>query len=210
MEIGYCYAYINQNEEALKWYLKAIKMAPESSECHAAFANFLCRNIGDLETAEIHYKKAIELEPENAESLDDYARFLRDYAKDYKESEKYFIRSLDLQSIELEEDNWSTTNAAYAYLLHLMGDDDKARKYIKIQLDLFGHIDHQWVYFYDGLLNKAREETSLLKAVAETTTNFMYQNALKVLELMKQCDVNRIDYYQKFEKLLHDKFHSNK
>ena len=210
MEVGYCYAHINQNDEASKWYLKAIELAPESSKYHAAFAAFSSRNMGDLQTSEIHFKRAIELEPENAESLAEYARFLRDYVIDYKESEKYFIRSLELESIiEFEEDDYSTTNAAYAYLLHLMGDDDKARKYIKLQLDLFGHIENYWISFYDGLLNEEREEISLLKAVDETRTGQSYQYALRELELMKQGDVNRIDYYQKFEKLLHDKFRCN-
>ena len=206
LEIGYCYSFLNQYDEAKKWFLKAIEMAPNYYRCHQEFARFLSMRgtMGDLESAEIHYKKAIELDPENADALRRYAKFLMVHRKDYKESRKYFIRSLELKFFD-----YSTTIASYAYLLHLMGDDENAREYMKIQLDVFGYCDHHWAYFYDGLLNEEREETSLLKAVAATRTSHVYQLILKDLELMKQTDEKRIDYYQRFEKLLHDKFKSN-
>ena len=72
-------------------------------------------------------------------------RFLKDFVKDYKELEKHFIWWMESTDYDY--------NGEYAYLFHLMGDDDTARKYIQIQFDLLKSsldlIEHLETYFDD-------------------------------------------------------------
>ena len=75
-DLGNCYSILNQNDEAEKWYLKAMEMTPDCSICHQEFTDFLCWNMADLETAEIHFKRVIELQSEDNHFWAAYARFL--------------------------------------------------------------------------------------------------------------------------------------
>ena len=133
-------------ENAQKYYLKAIAVDDgKTSRCYECYALFLCENIGDLKNSAIYYMKAMEIEPMNYKIYYGYAMMLRDYVKDYNESEKYYLKALELN------DKGDGINSAYGYLLYLMGDYEKAMKYVVKELGLSHNEGNIWANLYHYL-----------------------------------------------------------
>ena len=102
----------------------------------------------------------------------------------YEEAEKCFLKTLDItDGID------SNINGSYAYLLHLMGDDEKAKKYIQIQIDLNPTNTSPWQWFDYGLINEEEEDESLKKAVDSVNTMASYLVAIDGLERMEEHEI---------------------
>ena len=110
-------------ENEKKYVLNAIKMDENNSDLYLNYGMFLQFDCRDFENARIYCQKAIELDPENGEICHKLARVLIDM-KLYEEAEKYLLKALDIMD---GIDNM--INGSYAYLLHLMGDDESKKIY---------------------------------------------------------------------------------
>ena len=87
----------------------------------------------------------------------------RDFAKDFEKAEIYYLKALEI------DHNTPAINGSYGYLLYLMGDYEKAMKYIEKELKI--NKRNKWAYFYHGLLNKIQgndeiAEKELLRAIS--------------------------------------------
>ena len=106
----------------------------------------------------------------------------------------------------------SATNAAYGYLLYLMGDYEKAKEYMEkqIKLDEETKYENKWTWIYYSILNKKLgndeiAESALLKAVEYTNTAASLKYILKQLVMMKNTNDFNVECCDKFAKLLAEK-----
>ena len=189
-------------ENAQEYLLRAIEIADNYSPVHAEYAAFLRIDIKDFDQAKIYFEKAIELDSNNADAYYEYGRMLRDM-KLYDESEKYYLRTIEIMGNDVEG---SKVYGSYAFLLHLMGDNEKAKKYIEIQMNLDARNQSHWQWFYYGLIVKEKEDESLMKAVDGVRTTIAYDDCLASLKLMDELVTTNNDYYNRFKTMLQDKF----
>ena len=149
-----CYKGMKDYDNAKEYFLKSIELEIDDvskSRAYASFAYFFvyveCK---DVDSARSYFEKAIELDPKNGDAYFQCARMLRSNGAEFwKESEKYYMKAMEI--IDVKE---SKINASYAYLLHTMGNDEKAKKYIEIQLKLDEEYEtySHWTWFYYGLI----------------------------------------------------------
>ena len=177
-----CYRRLNDNINAKENYLKAIEMNENDAKYHSYYGNFVSTDLKDFDTAKSHFDRAIELDPNNWETYADYGRMYRNGTggnKDYKMAEKYYLKSL-----EINQGKDDTTNASFAYMLYLMGDMERAKKYIDIQLEIDERHGNEyiWSWFHNGLIVKEKRDESLLRAVQCVVTNASYRYTIKRLQ----------------------------
>ena len=160
----------------------------------------------EIENARKYFEKAIELEPDEQLHYYEYGKMIRDHVRDYEEAEGYYLKCKELLVGEY-------VDGSYGYLLYLMGRYDKARLHIEIQMEYdYKHKQsNYWGQFYYGVLNEALgnheiAEERLLKAVEFVDTKASCKNAIDTLKVIKRNDMLHIEYYNKFQKLLSDKF----
>ena len=88
---------------------------------------------------------------------------LRNNLRDYEQAEKYYLKCLEIDDIDC-----GTVNGSYGYLLYLMGDIEKAKEKILLQLDKDkrNREENKWPWFYHGLVfdQDDKREVSLMKA----------------------------------------------
>ena len=96
-----------------------------------------------------------------------------------------------------------------------MGEYDKSMEYMKIQFEIEARFEkvNKWSQFYYGLLNNklGNEEiakNALWKSVEYTTNLESYEYVVEALKVMKNNHLEIVDleYFNRFEKLLNDKF----
>ena len=203
MKAASCYQRLQDNDAAKIQFLKAIEMEPDEAKYHAHYADFCATDLNDYDEAKYHFDKAIELDPDNAWTYLDYARMYRNKLKDYKEAEKYYLKSLELDG---GED--CTTNASFAYMLYLMGDMERAKKYIDIQVKMDEEDNNifSWSWFYYGLIYKETAEESFMKSVECIRTKEKYAYCLIRLQELESNDPSNSEYYEQYKQLLAHKF----
>ena len=202
MELGYTYGALIENDKAKEYFQRAIEMEPDSAWFHGEFAYFLSENMADLDAAKVHFEKAIELDDEYASVYFDYARMMRDYVRDYNKAEEYYLKAVEINP------HSHAINGSYGYLLHLMGRKEEAREYMEVQrnLDDKKQNKNNWTWFYYGLVCRATDESigdeSLLKALEDTSSKLECEKVVFRLSRIKSGDIENIDYYEKFEKMV--------
>ena len=202
---GDCYKGMKDYDKAKEYYLKSIELETNNvskSRAYAGFAYFfvyiVCK---DIDAARRYFEKAIELDPKNGDAYFQCARMLRSNGPEFfKEAEKYYLKAMEI--IDVKE---SKINASYAYLLHIMGNDEKARKYIGIQMELDEVYMTHWTWFYYGLIVEEMEDAALLKAV-DLVTRKSFDITLIQLNNMRERATLKIEYYDRFETMLNSKF----
>ena len=199
---AYCHRMLGEINSAYKCYVKALE-ADSNGTNNGLFADFLATDLHNYERAQFHYKRAIKLAPKDAAAFWNYARLWRDCLQNYTIAEKYYLKSLKLDNGEC-----GTTNAGYAYLLHLMGDDEKAKVYMNIQLGVTNAAQSSWTWIYHGIIFTESAEESLTKAVESVRTKSLCKYELSQLEFLKSRAVNASDtlYFEQFGQMLRNKF----
>lgn len=92
MQLGLTYLEHDQKPRAKEKLLKALALAPQSSEVNAAMAYFW-EVTGELDLAKKLYEKSITLALDQGAPLNNYATFLC-RQKDYHGAEKYFLQAV--------------------------------------------------------------------------------------------------------------------
>ena len=113
-----------------------------------------------------------------------------------------------MKSLEIDPKD-SKINCSYGYLLYLMGKYEQAMKYIEIDIKLY--YKSPWKYFYQGLVYKAigdeaMADNALLRAVESIETRTEKDRAKKRLYKNKFVETSNMDYYDRFERLIENKF----
>ena len=97
---------------------------------------------------------------------------------------------------------------SYAFVLHLMGNIEKAREQMKIQIEM-KEPTFYLSWFQHGVIFKEKEEESLNKSVDLVKSIHESKYRISAMELMKELDPKNIEYYDKFAIKLKQKFEVN-
>lgn len=200
-----CYDALKDRENAIKYLQLAIDTDPNNPGWYRTMALYL-EDYMDFENADKYHQKAIEIDNgQHAKYLYTYARFLYRKVQDYKEAEKWLLKSLDVA--EDDEIHKCGINGAYAFCLYLMGNYQKALKYIKIEMEIGDYINKyscfNYGYFSHLVGNIEDAETGLqmtLKLIErQEDMNDIFDN-------MERIDLKGQEYIQRFIKMMDDKF----
>ena len=201
-ELGTCYGILHDFAKASECFMKAIEMEPNNARYHSEYGLFLCRSMEDFDNARIYLEKAIELDENESYAYYGLGGMYRDYFKDYEQAEKYFLKC-----IAIDDKLIRLINGEYAYLLHLMGERERSKMYIDIQMKMINqNIDQVrvWTYFYFGLINREKRDECLIKAVEFTKSE--YTQVIARMRVQRKNDKINDEYYEKFQELLQNKF----
>ena len=206
-----CYLHLSNYEMADRFYVEALELEADNADYSREYAKFLCRDYGELEQARTYFDKAIELQSDQYMEYYDLANFIRDYVNDYDEAEEYYQKCIELEWNALTSNY--IANGDYGYLLYLVHEYDAAKKHIELQIeydDNYGK-KNEWTQLYYWIVNNVLENheiarNALSKAVEFVETSIECTNAINNLKILKQNDVLRFMYYDKFETMLHNKF----
>jgi Tfp pilus assembly protein PilF len=127
---------IGKNDDAEKYFKKAIDLDPNSAIYPCNYAVFLYHVRKDYDRAEKYYKKALEIDPNRPESIGNYASFLHRIHKDYENAEKYYKKAL-----EIAPNNFAVLGNYAIFLYEVHKDHDNAKKYYEKALDLLPNYD---------------------------------------------------------------------
>lgn len=199
---AYCHRMSGDHNSAYKCYTKTLKLNNDGRN-NGLFADFLATDLHNYERAHFHYKKAIELAPNDARACWDYARLWRDCFRNYGIAEKYY-----LQSLKLDNGECGTSNAGYAYLLHLMGDNEKAKKFMSRQFTVDKSNQTSWTWIYHGIIFEETAEESSSKAVETINDKGLCKFDLRQLEHLKSnaCNERDVAYFEQLDQMLRQKF----
>lgn len=148
MQLGLAYLARDQKPRAKEKLLKALALAPQSSEVNAAMAYFW-EITGEPDLAKKRYEKALTLDPHHGAASNNYATFLCKQ-KDYRRAEQYFRQAVaDTQYI----------NSAVAY------------ENAGICMEKAGHY-HKAMYYYEKSLQQDSTRKHALKALLTLQLRF--------------------------------------
>ena len=116
---------VEKFEEALKQFQDFLDIEADNIRWIYRCGQCLMK-LGKYQQAKTYYDKAIEIAPDKVQPYFRYAKELRDGKRDYKESEKYYLKSLEI------DDKQQYVRGSYGYLLYLMGEYEKAMKYVEM------------------------------------------------------------------------------
>ncbi len=130
----------------LRWALKRSENDEDRSSLWTAIGD-MYNEQGSLKQAFKAYDKALEFNPENSMALNNYAYFL---AINGGSLEKALAMSK--LAVVLEKSANSYSMDTYAWILHLMGRDQEAKKYMSQALSLSGQQDPTYLAHYADIL----------------------------------------------------------
>lgn len=79
---------------AQREFKKALAEFPTSVLLHAAYASFVFKRLGDIDTADKMFQTALQLSPEDVQILNDYSAFLWRGKRDFDEAERCMLKVL--------------------------------------------------------------------------------------------------------------------
>ena len=153
--------------------------------------------------AKVYFKKAIETEPSWSYPCFALARLLKKDIKNYKESELYFLKCLEIDGKR------EGMYGEYGYLLYLIGRYSESMDNIKIEIQSYDQ--NGLAYCYQGLVYKTMgkermAERCLLKAVELIAKRYKKHRIIRHLCNMKLVESVNMDYLDRFERMIVDKF----
>ena len=193
-DIAFVYEMKQNFQMADLYHKRAILISKESSASDAArvyceYATFLAKFSETTDAAEKLFEQALEMDPINEENRADYGRFLREYKQDYGKASKYLNHYF----------------LSHAYLLHLMGNDEKARDEINEYVMNCGHkYNNYWMWIYSYILNN--DEKFLDKALSDIHTKCLAMYTARELVRQQSIDIANSSYYDRIFERLKNKF----
>lgn len=124
---------------------KRLKKSEDLSYCWGRIGD-LYHEIDNDKQAFKAYRKALDYNPENAEVLNNYAYFLS-----LRNQELERALAMSLLAITLEENNYNYIDT-YAWVLHCLGRDSEAKKYMRQALMLSQHSESSLLAHYADIL----------------------------------------------------------
>ena len=124
---------------------KRLKKSEDLSYCWGRIGD-LYHEIDNDKQAFKAYRKALDYNPENAEVLNNYAYFLS-----LRKEELERALAMSLLAITLEENNYNYIDT-YAWVLHCLGRDSEAKKYMRQALMLSQHSESSLLTHYADIL----------------------------------------------------------
>ena len=201
LKCAICYEKLGDYQAANEFYLKAVHINGSNGdnvECMAAYAKFLRYIMNDCEQAMLYCHKAGEIDSKDVASHYQLAKLYRDYRKDYIEAEKYYLKCLEFDY------SGFLINGSYGYLLYLLGDYEKALKFVQIELKIDDM--NKWTHYYHALIHKIKgnveeSEIALLNAV-RLVEKGNRKRILSVLALKKESKKDDNEMHQRFENMV--------
>jgi tetratricopeptide (TPR) repeat protein len=127
-EIGWCYAETGNHEIAIQYYLRALKIQPQSATLHNNVAfSALC--MGNLKLCELSLKECLRLDEYNAYAIDNMGE-LEYKRQNYSVALAHINRSLELDS----SNAYAYRNKALVYLA--LNQKEEAKENLEIALEL--------------------------------------------------------------------------
>ena len=124
---------------------KRLKKSEDLSYCWGRIGD-LYHEIDNDKQAFKAYRKALDYNPENAEVLNNYAYFLS-----LRNEELERALAMSLLAVTLEENNYNYIDT-YAWVLHCLGRDSEAKKYMRQALMLSQHSESSLLAHYADIL----------------------------------------------------------
>eukprot|EP01084_Bolivina_argentea_P187965 323665_1 len=198
-EIAYCYQKLKDFDNATINYLKAIELEDGKAKYYIYYADYLCCDLNNFEASKEWFEKLIKIEPNNANCYYQYARVYRDYGNDYNKAEFYYKKCLQI------DDRIRGLNGSYGYLLYLKQRYNEAGKHLKIAI--VNDYNTVWSHYYYALLqthigNHIEADIALNKAV---NRSFKISSILSHLRTIKKADSQKMEFHNKFERLLKER-----
>lgn len=172
--------FVNGNPKgALRIYRKAFKHITDDKNRSLLWGSIgdVHHELGDDDDAFKAYRKALEYNAENALVLNNYAYFLS-----LRDEELERALAMAQLAVTLESDNYNYVDT-YAWILHLMGRNDEAKKHILRALSLSGQQDATIMVHYADILWELGE-----KFMAETYWKRAVERGYDADELKQHVD----------------------
>lgn len=193
--LALCYSYIGEQEQAEKYYLKAIEINPQLPQVYI--------NLSDLYFKQRNFADAIDLLQSASYELPDNTVIAHYLARVYMEDARFDLAIDELDKVlEAQPENYD----AYYDLARIyfeLGNYDLAISNFENVLEY--KMDNEWVYYYLAQAYEANDEidkaiSNYLKA---TTINDGFYPAFKKLGVLFLARNDFEDALEYFEKYIH-------